>query len=146
MAGMSSDAHTALQQPRELVAGFAHNRDRQQFHTLKDLPAGLSMETSELLELFLWKSPDEVEAMVRKQETRLRMTEELADTLIFCLNFANRLDLGLASSVIAKVETNAAKYPVDTAKGSAKNLRHSKRSSIPDKRALTGRGHRNEAR
>jgi dCTP diphosphatase len=57
---------------------------------------------------------------VRQAEARLRMTEELADTLIFCLNFANWLDLDLASSVIAKVETTAAKYPVDKAKGSAK--------------------------
>jgi hypothetical protein len=57
---------------------------------------------------------------VRQPEARLQMTEGLADTLIFCLNFANQPDLDLASPIIAKVETTAAKYPVDKAKGSAK--------------------------
>jgi hypothetical protein len=34
---MSSDADTPLQQLRELVTGFAHDRDWEQFYTPKNL-------------------------------------------------------------------------------------------------------------
>jgi hypothetical protein len=50
---MSSDVDTTLRQLHELVSGFAHNREREQFHTPKDLSAGLGIEAAELLELFL---------------------------------------------------------------------------------------------
>lgn len=105
---------------RELVAAFAHERDWEQFHTPKDLAAGLSVEAAELLELFLWKTPSEVEVMVQQPEARERMAEELADVLIFCLNFANRLDLDITSAMTTKLAANGRKYPINQAKGSSK--------------------------
>ena len=39
---------------------FNEERDWDQFHNGKDLAIGLSVEASELLEAFLWKSPEEV--------------------------------------------------------------------------------------
>src|SRR5690242_14855088 len=91
-----ADDDTTVRQLRELVETFAHERDWEQFHTPKDLAAGLSIEAAELLELFLWKTPAEVAAMTAEAATRTRMAEELADIVIFCLNFANRLDLDLS--------------------------------------------------
>jgi NTP pyrophosphatase (non-canonical NTP hydrolase) len=115
-----SDAETTVMTLREQVAQFARERDWGQFHTPKDLAVGLSIEASEMLELFLGKTPAEVDTMVAQPEARARMAEELADVLIFSLNFANRLDLDLASAVNAKLAANVAKYPIDKAKGSSK--------------------------
>ena len=113
----SSDADTTILALRELVATFAREREWAQFHTPKDLAAGLSIEAAELLELFLWKTPAEVEEMTRQPQVRERMAEELADVMIFCLNFANRLDIDLVTATLTKLEANAVKYPVEKAKG-----------------------------
>ncbi len=40
---------------------FRDDRDWKQFHNPKDLSLALSIEASELLELFLWKSPDQAD-------------------------------------------------------------------------------------
>jgi NTP pyrophosphatase (non-canonical NTP hydrolase) len=113
----SSDADTTISALREKVAAFAREREWEQFHTPKDLAAGLSIEAAELLEMFLWKAPAEIEEMTRQLQARERMAEELADVMIFCLNFANRLDIDLATATLTKLEANAIKYPVDKAKG-----------------------------
>ena len=38
---------------------FRNERDWEQFHNPKDLALAISIEANELLELFLWKSPEE---------------------------------------------------------------------------------------
>jgi NTP pyrophosphatase (non-canonical NTP hydrolase) len=116
----NTDSDTTIRQLRDQVAAFARERDWEQFHTPKDLAVGLSIEAAELLELFLWKSPPEVEELTQQPDARQRVAEELADILIFSLNLTNRLDLDLAAAVHAKLAANAAKYPVEKAKGSSK--------------------------
>jgi NTP pyrophosphatase (non-canonical NTP hydrolase) len=113
----SSDANTTNLALRKKVAAFAREREWEQFHTPKNLAAGLSIEAAELLELFLWKTPAEIEEMTRQPQARARLAEELAGVMIFCLNFANRLDIDLATATLTKLEANAVKYPVEKAKG-----------------------------
>ena len=48
-----------LEQLRERILQFRNERNWQQFHNPKDLALSLSLEGSELLELFQWKSNDE---------------------------------------------------------------------------------------
>lgn len=112
-----SDEASTIQSLRELVAAFAHERDWEQFHNPKDLAIGLSIEAAELLEIFLWKTSSEVEEIARQPETRMRISEELADVLIYCFNLVNQLDLDLATAVTTKLAANAAKYPVEKARG-----------------------------
>jgi dCTP diphosphatase len=115
-----SDAETTVQQLRERVAAFVQERDWEQFHTPKDLAAALSIEAAELLELFLWKTPQEVETLTLQDDIRMRMAEELADVLIYSLNFANRVGLDLSAALTAKLAANARRYPVETARGNSK--------------------------
>ncbi len=114
-----SDAETTMLTLRQRIARFVAERDWEQFHTPKDLAAAISIEAAELQELFLWKSPSEVEAMAGQPEARRRVCEELADVLILCLNLANRLEIDVAEAVLSKVEANAAKYPADVVRGRA---------------------------
>lgn len=48
-----------LEQLREKILQFRDERNWQQFHNPKDLALSLSLEASELLELFQWKTSDE---------------------------------------------------------------------------------------
>ena len=97
------------------AARFRDDRDWARFHTPKDLAAAVAIEASELQEIFLWSESDaRVEEM-----TRHRVEEELADVLIHCANLALALDIDVPSALAAKFEANAAKYPIERARGKA---------------------------
>ena len=99
----------------EKIVAFRDARDWQQFHNPKDLATALSIEASELQEIFLWKQPSEVAETVSKK--REHITEEVADVASFLLLLCNELDIDLFAAVESKLEKNAVKYPVDKAKG-----------------------------
>ena len=94
------------------IARFSEERDWDQFHNGKDLALGLSIEASELLEAYLWKSPEDVNVD--------KVKEELADVLNYALQIATKYDLDIKQIVMEKLAKNALKYPVEKAKGSAK--------------------------
>ena len=91
---------------------FRDDRHWRQFHNEKDLAISISLEAAELLELFQWKSPEEV------RETSIeRIKEELADVLIYSHMLAGNLDLDIDEIIEEKLEKNNIKYPVDKIKG-----------------------------
>ena len=91
---------------------FNEDRDWAQFHNGKDLAIGLSVEASELLEAFLWKAPEDVNTD--------KVREELADVLNYAFQMADKYNLDIKEIMLEKIRKNAAKYPVEKAKGSAK--------------------------
>lgn len=97
----------------ERINQFREERDWRQFHNEKDLAISITLEASELLELFQWKQPEEV---VGKEDERLK--EELADVLIYSYMLADNLGFDIDEIIAAKLQKNAIKYPVDQSKGS----------------------------
>lgn len=93
------------------ILAFRDARDWAQFHNAKDLAAGLSIEAGELLECFLWKKPEEADP------TKIR--EELADVLVYALLIAHQANIDIPEAIRTKLKANAAKYPVEKAKGRA---------------------------
>ncbi|WP_417501322.1 nucleotide pyrophosphohydrolase [Marinobacter sp.] len=91
---------------------FRDDRDWKQFHNPKDLALALSIEASELLELFLWKLPEQAD--IEKVE------EELADVVAYALLLADSYELNLEQIVLDKIAKNEKKYPISKAKGTAK--------------------------
>lgn len=97
------------------VLNFRDARDWRQFHTPKDLAISMSLEASELLEVFQWSGSD-----VTCDETKLsKVREELADVLSYCILMADVCGLDLDEIMNAKVDKNEAKYPVEKSRGSA---------------------------
>ena len=90
---------------------FNQEREWDQFHNGKDLAIALSIESSELLEAFLWKTPED--AKIEK------IREELADILNYAFQIADKYDFDIKEIMLDKVECNAQKYPVEKAKGVA---------------------------
>ena len=101
-----------LQQLISQIRAFRDARDWEQFHNSKDLALALSIEASELLELFLWKGNEGADPA--------KLKEELADVLMYALLLADKHDLDIASIIEEKIKKNGEKYPVDKAKGSAR--------------------------
>jgi len=94
---------------------FREARNWEQFHNSKDLASAISIEAAELNELFLWKTIEESEKVDKK-----KLSEELADILIFSLLIAHKNDLDIKEIVLDKIRKNDKKYPVSKSKNSAK--------------------------
>ena len=93
------------------IVKFRDERDWEQFHNSKDLALALSVEASELLELFLWKKNEDFNLD--------KLKDELADVLMYALLLADKNNLDIHQIVLDKIKKNAEKYPVDKAKGNA---------------------------
>jgi NTP pyrophosphatase (non-canonical NTP hydrolase) len=102
----------------ERLRGFVRERDWEQFHTPKNLAMALAAETGELLEIFQWLTDAEARAVMGGKGLAVR--EELADIFVYLLRLADVLEVDLESAVDHKLARNAAKYPVELAKGSAR--------------------------
>ena len=96
------------------VIQFRDDREWRQVHTPKDLAISLSLEAAELLEIFQWSGTD-----LECRDKLGRIREELADVLSYCVLMADVCGLDLDEILNAKVDQNAAKYPVEKARGSA---------------------------
>jgi len=119
-AGASTAAETAetLHALRDVLRRFAAERDWEQFHTPKNLAIALSVEASELLELFQWLTADESAALDDAALARVR--EEMADVLLYLVRLADVLGVDLLAAARDKMALNAQKYPADKARGSAR--------------------------
>lgn len=114
-----TDATTNLQTIREAVARFAREREWEQFHAPKNLSMAIAAEAAELMEHYLWCTPENSEKITSDEPKKTAVAEELADIVILALQFANMTKIDVAAAVSAKIEKNAIKYPVEKAKGRA---------------------------
>jgi NTP pyrophosphatase (non-canonical NTP hydrolase) len=94
------------------IKEFRDERDWSQFHNSKDLAIALSIEATELLELFLWKSAEDFD--------QSKLKAELADVFIYSLLIADKHGFDIQQIIQEKLNDNALKYPVEKAKGVAK--------------------------
>lgn len=81
---------------------FRDDRDWLKFHTSPELARAISIEASELNELFLWGKTAPLE----------RVKEEVADVMIFCINLCIVVGLDPIKIINDKIDLNAIKYPV----------------------------------
>lgn len=114
-----TDAKTTVAELRGRVLEFARARDWEQFHSPKNLSMALAAEAGELMEHFLWAESGASKDVVRDPKKRPKIEEEIADVVIYALEFANIAGLDLAAAIERKLAANALKYPVEKAKGRA---------------------------
>lgn len=107
-----------LEEVKLRLRKFAVARDWDQFHSPKNLSMALSAEVAEVVEHFQWLTEEQSKSL--SAEKLLEVGEELADTLIYLVRLADKLDIDLLSVTNSKIEINEKKYPVEKAKGNAK--------------------------
>ena len=108
------------QQLIELIDKFTQERDWEQFHSPKNLSMALSVESSELLEIFQWMKEEDSLLVAQDPETLIRVEEELADIFYYLLRLSVKTKIDLGEALLKKMKKNAEKYPVDKVKGSSK--------------------------
>ena len=107
-----------IEELQNKIASFAKERDWEQFHTPKNLACALSVESSELLEIFQWMNRNEEENL--SSETKHRISEEISDIFVYLVRLADVLNIDLEKSITQKMQQNAEKYPADKVRGSSK--------------------------
>lgn len=114
---MKQDAETTLAELKEKIQSFARERDWEQFHHPKNLSMAIAAEAAELMEHFLWTKEGEDHAVLKDPQKGLEVREELADIVIYAMEFANIAHIDLAESITLKMAANARKYPVEKSRG-----------------------------
>lgn len=99
---------------------FARERDWEQFHTPKNVAIALSVEASELLEIFQWMSDQQVINVKSDIKTMEKISHEVADVMLYLLRFADVLSLDLNEIIENKIKLNEIKYPIEKSRGTAK--------------------------
>ncbi len=117
---MKTDHDTQLNEAKEIIREFCEARDWDQFHSPKDLSIGLITEAAELLELFRFKAPEEIQALFEDPVTREKIADELSDSFYFILRFAQKYNFDLITELNKKMAKNSAKYPVEKSRGTNK--------------------------
>ena len=94
---------------------FRNQRDWEQFHNPKNLAISISLEAAELLENFQWRDLEESIKFAR--ENKEKISEEVADLLIYIFYLCNDLGIDFIDAIDKKIEENNKKYPIDKSKG-----------------------------
>lgn len=112
-----------IEQLQNIVKNFCVDREWDQFHNPKDLAIGLSTEANELLDIFRFKSEVQMIYLMKDEEKRECISDELGDIFFFLLRFAQIYDFDLENCLKIKIQKNEKKYPVEIVKGN--NLKYS---------------------
>ncbi len=83
---------------------FTALRDWQRYHTPDALARSVAIEAGELLECYQWPGLFNEPAAV----------DEVADVMIYCLMWFDRLGINPTEAINAKIDKNATKHPPPT--------------------------------
>lgn len=89
------------------IDDFRDERNWRPHHNPKDLAISLSIEASELLEAFQWRTSEEA-----WEENQENIKEEIADVLIYALTLCSELNVDVEEIVVDKIRKNGEKYPL----------------------------------
>jgi NTP pyrophosphatase (non-canonical NTP hydrolase) len=114
------DDKITIENLKKMVVKFRDEREWKKYHTPKDVAISINIEAAELLEQFQWKIDQEIEEMLKNKENLDKVSEELADVVIYCLSLADVIKVDISEAVKKKIEKNEKKYPVGKVKGNYK--------------------------
>ena len=101
-----------------LVKTFIQQRDWIQYHTPKNLAMSIAIEAAELMELFQWYTIEESVSMVASNsELRIKLEDEIADILIYCLSLSEQANINLEEIIKRKLDRNEKRFPVEVVSG-----------------------------
>jgi len=103
----------------EIIREFVKERNWDQYNLPLNLAVSTSIEAGELLELFQWKTHEDVEVALKDNRFREELASEIADVLVYLLRVADTTGIDPTKAVVEKMKRNREKYPIDYWKGKA---------------------------
>jgi dCTP diphosphatase len=109
-----------LEKIKSIISQFSQERDWDQFHSIKNLAMALSVESSELLEIFQWVSEVDSNRISENPEMLAKLEDEIADVFIYLLRISMKSGIDMEKVIHTKLKKNAMKYPIHLSKGNSK--------------------------
>jgi len=114
----ANDRNTNIEDLKIRIKSFLKKREWEKYHTPKNISESICIEAAELLQIFQWMNEDDLQKF-NYSKISIRVAEELADVIIYCLSMANTMKIDVANAILTKLEINERKYPVKIWKGKA---------------------------
>lgn len=105
------DKSTIIAEMKKEMATFVEERKWSKYHQPKELAIALSIESNELLELFLFQN-FEIDNIRSNPNLMQSIKEEIADIFAYLLSMVNSLHLDLSEIFQEKMKKNRIKYPI----------------------------------
>jgi len=90
---------------------FRDEREWGKFHTIRHLTSALSIEASELQELLLWKTDEEVIIKLADPDFKKHLSSEVADILLYLMFICDKADVNLFEATKTKLTLNGKRFP-----------------------------------
>ena len=103
-----------LKKIKDKLIKFSKERDWEKFHTPKNLVMALTVEVSELLEIFQWSLDGGQDVVENSKE---EIESEIADIFNYLVKLVDLLDIDLEKIALKKIDLNSKKYPIEKSKG-----------------------------
>lgn len=114
-----SDSVPTLDELISLIRDFVRERNWEQYNKPSALAVSASIEMGELLELFQWKSDDEVKEALQDKSFNNALAGEIADVMVYLLRICDKAGIDPTKAIVQKMKRNSEKYPVEEWKGKA---------------------------
>ena len=105
-----------LKKIKDKLIKFSKERDWEKFHTPKNLAMALTVEVSELLEIFQWSLDGGQDVLKNSKE---EIESEIADIFNYLVKLVDLLDIDLEKIALKKIDLNSKKYPIEKSKGNS---------------------------
>ena len=93
-----------------LIRKFSEERDWEKFHNPKNLSMALSVEASELVEIFQWLDLEQSQNL--SEDKKEHAKQEIADIAVYLIRMCLSFDINLEEAIIEKMKLNEKKYPL----------------------------------
>ena len=107
---------------QKILSQFAHKRDWEQFHNLKNLAISINIESSELLEIFQWKKEDEIKLDLKKKLIKEKISDEVADIMLYLLRFSDLAKIDIEKCCLEKIKKMRRNILCLLVKGNQRNI------------------------
>ncbi|MHA2149155.1 MAG: nucleotide pyrophosphohydrolase [Candidatus Thorarchaeota archaeon] len=113
------DGVSTLNELISLIRDFVRERNWEQYNKPSALAVSASIEMGELLELFQWKSDEEILEALKDKDFNSALAGEIADVMVYLLRICDKAGINPANAIVEKMKRNSEKYPVEEWKGKA---------------------------
>jgi len=101
----------------EEITTFVAERDWNQYHSAKNLAMALSVEVSEIVEIFQWLTTQE--SSIAENIDLHHLEEEIGDVMIYLSMLCRKFNLHPIVAAQRKMRKNIKKYPAAEVRGKA---------------------------
>ena len=103
--------NSGISELHEMLLEFRDRRNWKRFHTPRNLAMSVSIESAELLELFQWKSDEDIEKTRADDDFVAAAGDEIADVLIYLVLLAGELGIDPIAAAQTKIAKNEQRFP-----------------------------------